>query len=78
MKLTPLNIVVACIFAWVISEWGEEGKLLSWGWTVVLAVTLLLIDLFFRLVFKEMKRIWILEVGFILLASILILLLKVL
>ncbi|MDR2284122.1 MAG: hypothetical protein LBE37_12980 [Sphingobacterium sp.] len=77
MKLTPLNITLACILVWVVSEWGSgEEKIMSWGWLLVLTIFLALIDLGFRLFFKDLKRIWFLQIGFILLVGILMVILK--
>lgn len=77
MKLTPLNITLACILVWVISEWSnEQEKIMSWGWLLVLTVFLAVIDLGFRLFFKDLKRIWLLQIGFILLVGILMVILK--
>lgn len=77
MKLTPLNITLACILVWVISEWGsEQEQIMSWGWLSVLIIFLAVVDLGFRLFFKDLKRIWLLQIGFILLVGILMIILK--
>ncbi|GAA4516609.1 hypothetical protein [Sphingobacterium thermophilum] len=77
MKLTPLNITLAVVLLWVISEWqsGQE-MLVSWGWLVVWIIVISLIDLGFRLVFEDLSRLWIMQVVFMLLVGILIILLK--
>ncbi|MBL1407878.1 hypothetical protein [Sphingobacterium faecale] len=78
MKLTPLNIALACVLVWVISEWGsEQEQIMSWAWLLALTIFLALIDLGFRLFFKDLKRIWILQIGFILLVGILMVILKI-
>ncbi|ERJ60714.1 hypothetical protein [Sphingobacterium paucimobilis] len=78
MKLTPLNIALACVLVWVVSEWGsEQEQIMSWAWLLALTIFLALIDLGFRLFFKDLKRIWILQIGFILLVGILMVILKI-
>lgn len=77
MKLTPLNITLACVLVWFISEWNlEGGQLFSWGWMLLFVVLLALLDLGFRLIFKDLKKLWIMQIGFILIVSILVVLLK--
>nr|WP_237249382.1 hypothetical protein [Sphingobacterium faecale] len=76
--MTPLNIALACVLVWVISEWGsEQEQIMSWAWLLALTIFLALIDLGFRLFFKDLKRIWILQIGFILLVGILMVILKI-
>lgn len=77
MKLTPLNITLACILVWFLSEWNMDGgQLFSWPWMVLLLVLLALLDLVFRLLFKDLKKLWFTQLGFILVVSILIVLIK--
>ncbi|WP_240452790.1 MULTISPECIES: hypothetical protein [Sphingobacterium] len=77
MKLTPLNIALACILVWMISEWGsEQEQIMSWGWLLALAIVISLVDLGFRLLFKDIKRVWFLQIGFILVVGILMVILK--
>ncbi|NGF58200.1 hypothetical protein G5B00_16945 [Parapedobacter sp. SGR-10] len=77
MKLTPLNITLACILVWVISEWNQEGdRIFSIGWLIVLLVVLGLLDLGFRLIFKDVKNLWFAQIGFILVVGILSVLIK--
>jgi len=78
VKLTPLNITLACILVWYISEYGKgNGQYISLGWLMALLVMIILIDQAFRLMFKHMKTLWYVQVGFVLLVSVLILVLKV-
>lgn len=77
MKLTPLNIVLACVLVWFLSEISLEGEqLFSWGWMIIFVILLAALDLIFRLIFRETKRLWIMQVAFILVVSILMVLIR--
>lgn len=77
MKLTPLNIALAVILVWVISEWNsDEEMIFTWGWLILWVVVISLVDLAFRLIFKEMKQIWFLQIAFILIVGMLMIILK--
>lgn len=77
MKLTPLNIVLACVLVWFLSEINLEGEqLFSWGWMIVFIVLLAALDLIFRLLFREVRRLWIMQIAFILVVSILMVLIR--
>ncbi len=77
MKFTPLNIALACILIWFISEWNLEGaQLFSLGWLIVLIVLLALLDLGFRIIFKDVKRLWLVQCGFLCVVSLLVIVLK--
>ncbi len=77
MKLTPLNIVLACLIAWAIGEW-VNGEMVFSGWLFVLfLVFVLLSDLVFRVLIKDLRKLWMGELGFILLTGILVVLIKV-
>ena len=77
MKLTPLNIVLACVITWIISEWGSEQLLLPW-WQVALFIgAILFADILFRVFVKDIKKLWILEIGFVLVSGILAIGLKI-
>ena len=78
MKLTPFNITLACLLVWFISEINLDTDMtFSWGWLLALCVILSVLDLGFRILFKELKRLWMMEVGFLVLVGILMLLIKV-
>lgn len=78
MKLTPLNIALAVIVVWILSEWqNDQAMLFSWTWLIVLLVVISLVDLGFRLLFKELKKIWFLEIAFMLIVGILVIILKI-
>ncbi|WP_033564027.1 hypothetical protein [Sphingobacterium sp. SYP-B4668] len=77
LKLTPLNIVLACILVWFFSELGNPaGTMISIPWMIVLVVVLSVMDLLFRIWLKAMNRVWIFEIGFILMVSIVTILIK--
>jgi len=78
MKLTPLNITLAVVVVWLMSEWSaDQAMLFSWGWLVLFLVIISLVDLGFRLLFKNLKKIWFLQIGFILVVGILMIILKI-
>jgi len=70
-----LNIVLACFLAWTVAEWGKDGQPVWWA-ALLLAVLLLLVDLVFRMLLKNLKRLWAVELGFVLLVGILLLLIR--
>jgi len=77
VKLTPLNITLAVILVWIISEWQSDQEMIfSWGWLLLLVVVISLVDLAFRLIFKDMKKVWFLQVAFILIVGMLMIILK--
>ncbi|GHE23671.1 hypothetical protein [Sphingobacterium griseoflavum] len=78
MKLTPLNIVVACFLTWIVSEWGNAQLRLEWWQVVLFLVVISLADVVFRLFVKDLKKLWINEIGFILVSGILVIVLKIL
>lgn len=77
MKLTPLNITLACILVWAISEMGSGDKqLFSWAWLLILSIVLIVVDILFRLWTKNTQRLWIMQIGFILVVGIVSMLIK--
>ncbi|NGM62929.1 hypothetical protein G5B30_13540 [Sphingobacterium sp. SGG-5] len=77
VKFTPLNITLACILVWFISELNLEGaQLFSLGWLIVLIVLLALLDLGFRLIFKDIKRLWWAQCGFLCVVALIVIVLK--
>lgn len=77
MKLTPLNISLAVILVWIISEWQSDQQMIfSWGWLIVWVLVMCLVDLAFRLIFKDLKKIWFLQIVFILFVGMLMIVLK--
>lgn len=77
MKLTPLNIALACVLVWVISEMGTEGKaVFSWVGLIILSMVLIVVDILFRLWTKNPQRLWIMQIGFILVVGIISMIIK--
>ena len=77
MKLTPLNIALACILVWRISEIGQEqDPIFSWVWLLALSVFLIIIDILFRFWVKNLQRLWMLQISFLLLVGIITILIK--
>lgn len=77
MKLTPLNISLAVILVWVISEWQmDQERIFSWGWLIVWVIVISLVDIAFRMLFKDLKKIWFLQIAFILVVGMLMIILK--
>lgn len=77
MRITPLNIGCALLLAWIM--WKTLSDAVSWKVTL-LSVTLLLVlviaDQFFRFFFKTIKRIWLVELGFVLFTLLVIWIIK--
>ncbi|MCY4778162.1 hypothetical protein ORI89_00755 [Sphingobacterium sp. UT-1RO-CII-1] len=77
MKLTPLNIVIACFLTWCVSEWGNDDLVLSWWKLALFSLALLISDILLRITIKDVKKLWAAQIGFVLVASILILIIRV-
>ncbi|MDM1048895.1 hypothetical protein [Sphingobacterium hotanense] len=78
MKLTPLNITLACVLVWAISEMGNEGEpLFSWVWLVVLSVLLVFVDILFRVWVRDIQRLWVMQIGFMIIVGIVTVLIKI-
>lgn len=78
MKLTPLNIALACVLVWAISELRNEGEpLFSWVWLVVLSVLLVFVDILFRVWVRDIQRLWVMQVGFMIIVGIVTVLIKI-
>ncbi|MDH5827968.1 hypothetical protein ACFX5U_02305 [Sphingobacterium sp. SG20118] len=78
MRLTPINIVSACLVAWyIVEDMGDNNPLLSTTALVILLVVLLLVDVFFRVFIKQDRKLWLYELGFVVVVAILTLLIKI-
>jgi len=78
MKLTPLNITLACILVWRISEMSSEDKpIFTWIWLLVLTIMLILADILFRVWIKDMRRLWIMQFAFLVVVGIITVLIKI-
>lgn len=76
MRLTPINISMACALTWFISELSTEKPLFSWGLFVLWFAILLSIDVLFRVGIKNNKKLWFMQLGFIGIVSVASILLK--
>lgn len=78
MRLSPLNIVLACVLLWGISELGEDGDpLFSWGWLLLLAFLIVVADILFRVWIPDTKRLWVFQVAFVIIVGICTVLVKI-
>jgi len=77
MKLSPLNIAQACLLVWYIDEWGKDQAIFPVWQISLFLILLLVIDLVFRFYVKELRRLWMSEIGFILMTGILVVLIKI-
>ncbi|MCW2261233.1 MULTISPECIES: hypothetical protein [Sphingobacterium] len=78
MRLTPINIVSACLLAWYfVEDMSDTKPLLSMTALSILMVVLLLVDIFFRIIVKQNKKLWLYELGFIVVVAILTLIIKI-
>ena len=80
VRLTPLNILMAVLVTavgyYIIFPDEEGWRLLGAVSVFMLAVMCFLSDLLFRFLLKDLKRIWIVEVCFIIFAVVLIIIIK--
>jgi len=78
VRLTPINIVSACLIAWYfVEDMDDKNPLLSVTALISLLVVLLLVDIFFRIIMKQDKKLWLYEFAFIVLVAILTLIIKI-
>lgn len=80
MRLTPLNILtsvlIVCISYLVIFRDSEGWRLLGTVSLGILAILSFITDLIFRRIVKDLKRIWIIEILFIIFALVLYMLIQ--
>jgi hypothetical protein len=78
VRLTPINIVSACLIAWYFVEDMADGNpLLTITALISLLVVLLFVDIFFRVIVKQDKKLWLYELFFIVAVAILTLIIKI-
>lgn len=78
VRLTPINIALACILAWIVSEINtEEPVTFSWFWMFVFLVFISIVDILFRMRYKDIRKLWLMQVAFILVVGIIFILIKV-
>ena len=79
LRLTPLNILTSIILvsiAYLLIYQDAEGwRLLGTVSLIVIAIPCFITDLIFRRFVKDLKRIWIIELVFIIFAAVLMVLL---
>lgn len=77
IKLTPLNIALACVLAWVVTEWfNEEELVFSWLWLITLVFFLSIVDVLFRIRYREVKKIWLLQLSFLFVVALIMIIIK--
>ncbi|MFB5944408.1 hypothetical protein [Albibacterium profundi] len=70
-KITPLNIVVAILIVWAVSGL-MDGAIASSQliWIGLLVVLVILVDIMFRMMLKTPKRLWMIQLLFLVLTVI--------
>ncbi|HLR00248.1 MAG TPA: hypothetical protein VK102_07705 [Sphingobacterium sp.] len=78
VRLTPINIGLACILAWYITEYNAENPVpIAWGWLIVFVIFLSVVDIWFRMRYSNTGRLWMMQIGFILVVSIILIIIKI-
>lgn len=80
LRLTPLNILTSALLVamgyLIISQDKEGWRILGSIPLLILAVLSFITDLFFRKYLNDLKRIWIIEIVFIIFATVLVILIQ--
>lgn len=80
LRITPLNIltsiIVVSIIYLLIYRDAEGWRVLGSVSLILLAILCFVTDLIFRRFLKDLKRIWIIEIVFIIFAAVLMLIVK--
>ncbi|UIR55165.1 hypothetical protein LZQ00_12885 [Sphingobacterium sp. SRCM116780] len=64
--------------AWYfVEDISDQTPLLSFFGLLILMVVLLLVDIFFRIIVKQDKKLWLYELGFMIVVALLILIIKI-
>ncbi|MDF2478414.1 MAG: hypothetical protein K0S24_3897 [Sphingobacterium sp.] len=78
MRFTPLNIASACLVAWFVMENpNDEKALFTWGAFIALMLLLTIVDILFRVLLKDNKRMWMLQLVFLIVVCVASLIVKV-
>ncbi|WP_343563576.1 hypothetical protein [Sphingobacterium sp.] len=78
MRFTPLNIASACLVVWfVLENPNDERVLFTWGAFIALMVLLTVVDILFRVLIKENKKMWMLQLVFLVVVCVASLIVKV-
>lgn len=68
LRITPLNIVMAGLLTWMFWQLLVDAVLgFRMVWVTILLVILVAADQLFRILVRDLRRIWLIEVGFLLL-----------
>lgn len=80
MRITPLNIVAAVLLVMAaipfLGNSERSGGTVSFYYYMLLVVLCVISDLLFRTLLRNVKRIWIVELSFIIFVAVLLVLLK--
>lgn len=78
MRFTPLNIASACLVAWFVMENpNDEKALFNWGAFILLLLILTVVDIAFRIFVKQNKKMWLLQLAFLVVVCVTSLIVKV-
>ena len=78
MRFTPLNIASACLVAWFVMEnRNDEKALFTWGAFIALMLLLTVVDILFRVLLKDNKKMWLLQLGFLVVVCVASLIIKI-
>jgi len=78
VRFTPLNIASACLVAWFVMENpNDEKALFTWGAFILLLLILTVIDIVFRVFVKANKKMWLLQLAFLIVVCVTSLIVKV-
>lgn len=68
MRITPINVVLAALLTWVVWQIIDDKLLLSRIlWLLLLFIVLVVADQIFRVLIKNISKIWLIEGVFIVL-----------
>ncbi|MBK1438787.1 hypothetical protein JHJ32_02205 [Parapedobacter sp. ISTM3] len=77
LRITPLNIASALLMTWLLWQIVAEGiGMGTAGWFLLLLLVLVAADQFFRLMLRNLKRVWMAEGVFVLLVVVLVWILR--
>jgi hypothetical protein len=78
VRFTPLNIASACLVAWFVMENpNDEKALFNWGAFILLLLILTVVDIAFRIFVKQNKKMWLLQLAFLVVVCVTSLIVKV-
>jgi len=78
VRFTPLNIASASLVAWFVMEnSADEKALFTWGAFILLLLIFTLVDIAFRVFVKQNKKMWLLQLAFLVVVCVTSLIVKV-